>query len=181
MRPSGGSITSDVRRVSMTESPQAVRPEVVHPTAGGRLVRAGVLARFGHRRPPALGLGSQWRNAAVGRIDHQRRAPGLDDRVAAVEPERVVVADDVVRHLIVAGRVLGCPDVLELGRLFSGQELPVGKILRALHRRDGAEVPDPLQVGMSPGRARDVALRGGRDGNERRERQNRQNAHDLSA
>ena len=43
--------------------------------------------------------------------------------------------------------------LFEARRLLLGQELLVAPVLRALHGCDGAEVPDALQVGLSPGRA----------------------------
>ena len=53
--------------------------------------------RGGHFRRPLLAVGRQRRNAAVGRIDHQRRPPRRDGP-AALPPELVVGGVDVGRR-----------------------------------------------------------------------------------
>ena len=91
---------------------------------------------------PLLGRGG---DAAVRRIDDERRAPVLDDVRAEVQPE-VVVAADVAPGLGPAGRRFPETDVpvdpllLDRGRLLLRQERVALAILGPLDRRGGAEV-----------------------------------------
>ena len=113
---------------------------------------------------PGLDLGADGRDAPVGRVDDQGR-PAVLERVAPLEPDAQAVADACLERrgleLRLQARALGGEGRLPLRRLFRGQRGLPGQLRRPLHRRRRREVPDALQVGLSVGGARHVALSGG--------------------
>ena len=98
--PSGGSMTSDVLRLSTTSEFGPNQKRLYGPHAPG----------------DRQGLGSH--------------------------DARLRIALDAVEGLL-----------LQVGRLFFRPELLPGQVVRSFQRRDGAEVPDPLQVGVPPRRS----------------------------
>ena len=133
-------------------------------------------------RPPARRfavhrLRNARRDPPVRRVDDQGRAPARERLPRFFrQPDGVVVVDVLLRlagHgqplLLRIGRenaarpqrvdpVLG-HEGREFGRLLLGQERALGQRLRAFQRRVGGAGPDPLQVGVAPGRPRAGALR----------------------
>ena len=72
-----------------------------------------------------------------------------------VEPELVVVADDVRRLLVVARGERGEARDLELRRLLGGEHRLAGQRLGPLKGGQGAEVPDAVEVRGSPSGPKD--------------------------
>ena len=95
------------------------------------------------------------RDAAVGRIDDERRAQVGGQAVAVVPPEVVVGALDVAPGTAVAP--VGVPALErggpELGRLLRGEDGLVAQPGRPLERGQRPEVPDAAEVRRSPRRA----------------------------
>ena len=69
--------------------------------------RTAHLARFSERGQPLLCLRCQRWNAAIGRIDDERGAPGRHDARAGVPPEVVVGARDIRFGRAVASIAIG--------------------------------------------------------------------------
>ena len=119
-----------------------------------------------------------------GGIHDQRGAPGADGARSAVEPEVVVEARSPLLapvHALGDRRAPGGPGgelvvpvdhfLLEVGGLLLGEERLVAQRLGPFQRRDGAKVPDALQVGSPPRGPRGVL------GRDRRRRQPDRHRH----
>ena len=128
------------------------RAEVVDESAVCRRVAIDPVAGLSLGRPLRFGLGRQRRHAPIRRIDDERRLIGLADLVAGVEPELVVIPNDVRRLLVVPHGELGKPIGLEGGRFLVGEKLLVGQLARTFERRQRAEVPDAVQIRRAPRR-----------------------------
>ena len=103
-----------------------------------------------------LALAGQPGDAAVGRVDDQRRAAAAGDARPRVQPHLVVAADGARRRLaVVRGPALHRP-LLYRGRLLVGQQLAPGLTGRPLQRRQGGGGPNPLQVRVAPRRPREL-------------------------
>jgi hypothetical protein len=93
----------------------------------------------------------QRRQAAVGRIDEERRPQVAGELPAVVPPEVVVAARQ--RNPAVGPRLVliehGKPLLRELRGFLRAEHVLVGKGLRPLERRQAPEVPDSLQVGAT--------------------------------
>ena len=135
--------------------------EVFDPSAVDRRVTVHAFASLSLGRPLRVRLGCQRRHAPVRGIDDQRCLVGLAEGVAGIEPELVVVADDVGRLLVVAHGKFGESLGLEGSRFFIGEKLLVGQRTRTFERRQGAEVPDTVQIRRAPGRSWRLVCRGG--------------------
>ena len=100
---------------------------------------------------PLLRRGRQRRDAAVGRIDHQRGLRG--DPGPEVPPEIVVGAFHVHRRTAVAAILVRRFDAVlgELLRLFFRNRLLSGEFAGTLERSELGEIPRALQVGPAIG------------------------------
>ena len=158
------------RRAGVEAENAAVEGAAVEPGVGRMIPQVGA---------PGVGalpaLGRHLRQTAVRRVDDERRAPGADGARAAVEPEVVVEAGRTLLAPVHALGGRGAPGgpvgeldvavddlLLQVGRLFRGQERPVAQLLGPLQRRDGAEVPDALQIRIPPAGPQLVLGRGRR-------------------
>ena len=127
----------------------------------------GLPSRLG----PPLPTGRQGRTPSVRRIDDQRGAPGANSAASRIQPKIVVEPRRPIRptvHVAAARRpfsgAIQQADVpvdrflFEGGSLLHGQELLVGQLLWPLQGRDRTEVPNTLQVRLTPRRPRRCGL-----------------------
>ncbi len=98
----------------------------------------------------------QPRQPSVGRIDNQRRTTCLNGRRAAIHP-KIVVTTNAPARFSPPGFLIPEPNIpvncilLKSCGLFLCQERLFSQVFRTLNRRDGAEIPDSLQVWLAPG------------------------------
>ena len=183
------------RRARVAAHQAAVRVAEVEVRLGRVDGRAERRARAHGPRALTPRLGQRGHPAVRG-VDDERRAPGADRARPPVEPEDVVRAGLPLQARVVrrvepaAGTLAGGgngdrplrrpllhrPDpralvLLDLGRLFRGQELAVAVAFRALERGARLVLPDAPEVRLAPGRARRRRrLRLGRSGHRNRQR-----------
>ena len=122
------------------------------------------------------GCGRDRRQPAIRWIDDERGAEVLAHAAAPVPPERVVRAFDVDARD--ADALIDIEEaelaLRERARLLGSKELLAGELRRALERREGTEVPDAVDAGRAPRRARRLVGAGveqrddGRDRTEQR-------------
>src|SRR2546427_4086187 len=111
-----------------------VGTEIFYPSAGRQSVHtetAPCLCKFFF---PRLCCRGQRRNPAVGRIGDERRALRLLNLVTGVEPELVVVADDVGRRPAVASLLVRQLCLFELSGFLGSEHLLARELLRPLER-----------------------------------------------
>ena len=148
----------------------AVEADAAHHEPHGAVARRRVVAVGDGELP--RGRRPRRRNPAVRGIDDERRAPVVDHADHAVVPE-IVVADDAAagrqRLRPDGGRPVRLDGLLQRGRLdgrrFLRRQLRLaGPSLGPLERRQGAEVPDGLEIRPAVGESRrlEPGLRRGR-------------------
>ena len=149
----------------------------MHRSPGSRSAYVGVAAshlrefcRLGRIRP-LLRLRCQRRQSPVRRIDNQRCPSGADYRGSPVEPELVVVANDVRGLLDIERTDFSEPSLFEFSGLRGCQKRFIRQLSGSFQRGQRAEVPDALQIRGAPccaGRRGGLASESGRHDQYRR-------------
>ena len=180
----------DDRRTGVEPEQAALREPAVlvavgADAGGAHADRTGARPVLAERQLDQLEPGLERRHAAVRRVDDERRPPVVDDAGALVDPVVVVAADVAADRQQFAGDLGGRVQLgaarrgprFDLRRLLVGQHrAPL--ILRPLQRRQGAEVPHPLQVGPAVRQTGRLESRLGRRRRGRTRRQCDQHARD---
>ena len=109
------------------------------------------------------------RNPPFGRIDNQGGSP-FGELVTRLEPNTDAIADPRFERGAFVLRLVRRPPrgnlLFILGRLFCGQRLLPGQLLRPFHRRRGREIPHSLEVRVTVRRTRHRTLTGSGRGSE---------------
>ena len=144
------------------------------------------------RRLPRVRLRRQGGQPPVRRIDDYRRAPRgcraivepqivVEARCPVLSPVHVAAGVRSPRGPVQQALIIGDPLLLEVGRLFVRQKLLGRQLFRTFHRRDGAVVPDPLQIRIAPRRAgRFRRLRRSEQWRQRHDREHDEHRNDTS-